>query len=172
MLGINADSCNALSSHFFGPLNILWLNHKHEVAIQNSFDTMVKEIRKTSLLPNIWDDAINAMLGLKQGNLSYAAYTQLFNTFSRKPLTKDLQCVRFIIGLKLKLKLKLKLFTTCTVCAGLHQLPYAPVAVSGPSRQCHIGNLQVRARPLTTVLQPLQRAFGGFTPPRGVCETR
>jgi hypothetical protein len=53
MLGINADSCNALSSHFFGPLTILWLNHKHEVAIQNSFDTMV-EIRKTSLLPRDW----------------------------------------------------------------------------------------------------------------------
>jgi hypothetical protein len=47
------------------------------------------------------------------------------------------------------LKLKLKLFTTCTACAGLHQTPYAPVAVSGPSQLCHTGNLQVRARPLT-----------------------
>jgi 8-oxo-dGTP pyrophosphatase MutT (NUDIX family) len=47
-------------------------------------------------------------------------------------------------------QLKLKLFTTCTVCAGLQQLPYAPVAISGPSQQCHTGNLQVRARPLTT----------------------
>jgi hypothetical protein len=46
-------------------------------------------------------------------------------------------------------KLKLKLFTTCTLCAGLHQLPYAPVAVSGPSQLCHTRNLQVRARPLT-----------------------
>jgi hypothetical protein len=39
------------------------------------------------------------MLGLTQGNLSYAAYTLLFNEFlrrSRQPLTDDLQCVRFI----------------------------------------------------------------------------
>jgi hypothetical protein len=36
-----------------------------------------------------------------------------------------------------QLKLKLKLFTTCTVCAGLQQLQYAPVAVSGPSQLCH-----------------------------------
>jgi hypothetical protein len=50
----------------------------------------------------------------------------------------------------LKLKLILKLFTTCTVCAGLQQVPYAPVAVSWPSQQCHTRNLQVRARPLTT----------------------
>jgi hypothetical protein len=50
----------------------------------------------------------------------------------------------------IKLKLRLKLFTTCTVCAGLQQVPYAPVAVSGPSQQCHTGNLQVGARPLTT----------------------
>jgi hypothetical protein len=39
------------------------------------------------------------------------------------------------------LKLKLKLFTTRTVCAGLHQTPYAPVAVSGPSQLCHTWNL-------------------------------
>jgi hypothetical protein len=47
-------------------------------------------------------------------------------------------------------KLKLKLFTTRTVCAGLEQLPYAPVDVFGPSQLCLIGNLQVRVRPLTT----------------------
>jgi hypothetical protein len=47
-------------------------------------------------------------------------------------------------------KLKLKLFTTCTVCAGLQHLPYAPVAVYGSSQLCHIGNSQVMARPLTT----------------------
>jgi hypothetical protein len=45
---------------------------------------------------------------------------------------------------------KLKLFTTCTVCAGLHEIPYAPVVVYGPSQLCHTGNLQVRARPITT----------------------
>jgi hypothetical protein len=44
----------------------------------------------------------------------------------------------------------LKLFTICTVCAGLQQLQYAPVVVSRPSQQCHVGNPQVRARPLTT----------------------
>jgi hypothetical protein len=41
----------------------------------------VAEIRKTSLLPNIRDDAINALLGLTQGSLSYANYAQLFNDF-------------------------------------------------------------------------------------------
>jgi hypothetical protein len=51
---------------------------------------------------------------------------------------------------RIKLKLKLKLFTTCAVCAGLHQIPYAPVDVSGLSQLCHTWNLQVRARPLTT----------------------
>jgi hypothetical protein len=60
------------------------------------------EIRKTSMLPNIRDGEINAMLGLTQGNLSYATYAQMFNDFlrrSRQPLTDDLQCVRFINGL-------------------------------------------------------------------------
>jgi hypothetical protein len=36
-------------------------------------------------------------------------------------------------GTSIVMKTKLKLFTTCTVCAGLQELPYAPVAVSGPS---------------------------------------
>jgi hypothetical protein len=67
--------------------------------------------------------------------------------------------------------LKLKLFTTCTVCAGLHQIPYAPVAVSGPSQLCHTGNLQVRARPLTTLIQPLQ-GFSGVVLPPGECAMR
>jgi hypothetical protein len=57
--------------------------------------------------------------------------------------------VRYVFSAT-KLKLKLKLFTTCTVCAGLHQTPYAPVVVSGPSQLCHTRNLQVKARPLTT----------------------
>jgi transposase InsO family protein len=48
------------------------------------------------------------------------------------------------------MQLKLKLFTTCTVCADLQQVPYAPVAVSRPSQLCNTGNLQVWARPLTT----------------------
>jgi hypothetical protein len=105
MLGINADSYNVVvwvASQFYGPLNRWWLNHKEQYAITDSFDTLVEEIRKTSLLPNIRDDAIKAMLGLTRGNLSYAYYTQSFNDFlrrSRQHLTYDLQCDRFITGL-------------------------------------------------------------------------
>ena len=65
----------------------------------------------------------------------------------------------------MQLKLKLKLFTTCTVCAGLQQIPYAPIAVSGPSQLCHTWNLQVGARPLTTYIQPLQGCSGFLLPP-------
>jgi hypothetical protein len=36
------------------------------------------------MLHNIRDDEINALLGLTQGNLSYADYTQLFNDFLRR----------------------------------------------------------------------------------------
>jgi hypothetical protein len=67
----------------------------------NSFDSLVEEFRKTSLLPNIRDDAIKALLGITHGNLSYAAYTLQFDEFlqkSRQHLTDDLQCVRFING--------------------------------------------------------------------------
>jgi hypothetical protein len=63
---------------------------------------VVVELRKTSLLANIRDDAINALLSITQGNMSYAFYTQQFNEFSRKfrqLLTADLQCARFIDGL-------------------------------------------------------------------------
>jgi hypothetical protein len=84
MLGINADSYNVVvwvTSQFCRPLNSWWLNRNHHAAIPNSFDSRAVEIRKTSLLPNIRDDAINAMLGLTQGNLSYATYTHLFNDF-------------------------------------------------------------------------------------------
>jgi hypothetical protein len=50
-----------------------WLNRKQQYTIPDStIDTMIEEIRKTSLLLNIRDDAINALLGLTQGNLSYA----------------------------------------------------------------------------------------------------
>jgi hypothetical protein len=48
------------------------------------------------MLPNIRDDAINTLLGITQGNMSYADYTRLFNNIvrrSRQPLTYDLQCV-------------------------------------------------------------------------------
>jgi hypothetical protein len=61
MLGINTDSYNSVvwvTSPFSRPLHIWWLNRKHHAAIQDSFDNLVEEIRKTSLLPNIRDDAI------------------------------------------------------------------------------------------------------------------
>jgi topoisomerase IA-like protein len=67
MLGINPDSYNAVvwvTSQFFGPLNSRWLNRKQRDPIPDTFDSLVRDIRKTSLLPNIRDDAIYAMLGL------------------------------------------------------------------------------------------------------------
>jgi hypothetical protein len=54
------------------------------------------------MLPNVQDNAINALLSLTQGSMSYALYTQQFNDFlrwSRQQLTVDVHCVRFINGL-------------------------------------------------------------------------
>jgi hypothetical protein len=54
------------------------------------------------MLPNTLNDAINALLGIMQGNMSYDAYTQQFNDLlwrSRQHVTTDLQCVRFINGM-------------------------------------------------------------------------
>jgi hypothetical protein len=79
-----------------------WLNRKQQATILTTFDMLVAELRKTSLLPNIQDDAINALLNLTQGNMSYVVYTQQFNDFlrrSRQQLTVDVQCVRFINGM-------------------------------------------------------------------------
>jgi hypothetical protein len=45
----------------------------------------MEEIRKPSLLPNIRNDAINAILGLTQGNLSYADYAFCSTTFYEGP---------------------------------------------------------------------------------------
>jgi uncharacterized membrane protein len=89
-------------AQFFEPLNSSWLNRKQLTAIPYSFDSMVVEIHKTSLLSYILDVAINTLLGLTQRNMSYATYTKWFNDFlrrSRQPLMYDLQCVRFISGL-------------------------------------------------------------------------
>jgi hypothetical protein len=72
-----------------------------QASIPYTFDSLVTKTRKTSMVLNTTDDAINAMLGLTQGSLSYASYTQLFNEFlrrSRQPLTGDLHCIRFING--------------------------------------------------------------------------
>jgi hypothetical protein len=64
---------------------------------------LVAELRKTTFLPNIQDDAINALLNLAQSNtMSYAVYTKQYNDFlrrSRQNLTADVQCVRFINGM-------------------------------------------------------------------------
>jgi hypothetical protein len=52
----------------------------------------VEEFRKTTFLPNIQDDAINALLNLTQGIMSYAVYVKQFNYFlrrSRHDLTTD-----------------------------------------------------------------------------------
>jgi hypothetical protein len=88
MLRINADSWNAVmwvTSTFSRPLNILWLNRKQHVSIPDTFDALVADIRKTSLLPNIRDNSLNALLGLKEGTLSYATSTQMFNGFYEGP---------------------------------------------------------------------------------------
>jgi hypothetical protein len=105
LLGITADSYDSIiwvTSQFSGPLNGLWLNRKHRAAIPATFDLLVAELRKTYMLPNIQDDAINAPLSLTQGKMSYALYTQQLNDFlrrSRRQLTTDVQCVRLINGL-------------------------------------------------------------------------
>jgi hypothetical protein len=83
-------------------MNGWWLNRKVQAAISSTFDMLVAELRKTTFLPNIQDDAINALLGLTQGNMSYALYTKQFNDFlrrTRQNLTADVQCVRFVNGL-------------------------------------------------------------------------
>jgi hypothetical protein len=83
-------------------LNGWWLNRKDQAAIPSTFDLLVAELRKTTFLPNIQDDAINALLKLTQGSTSYALYTKQYNDFlrrSRQNITADVQCVRFIKGL-------------------------------------------------------------------------
>jgi hypothetical protein len=63
---------------------------------------LVAELRKTTFLPNIQDDAINALVSLTQGNMSYGLCIKQFNDLlrrSRHNLTADVQCVRFINGL-------------------------------------------------------------------------
>jgi hypothetical protein len=105
LLGITADSYDSViwaTSLFSRHLNGWWLNRKVQAAIPSTFDLLVAELRKTTFLPNIQDDAINALLNLTQGNMSYALNTKQFNDFlrrSRQNLTADVQCARFINGL-------------------------------------------------------------------------
>jgi hypothetical protein len=87
LLGIHADSYDAViwvTSQVFGPLNIWWLNRKQQAAIPTTFELLVEELRKISLLPNIQDDAIKALLGITHGNMTYAVYIQQINDFLRR----------------------------------------------------------------------------------------
>jgi hypothetical protein len=106
LLGITADSYDSViwvTSQFSGHLNGWWLNRKNQATIPSTYDMLVAELRKSTFLPNIQDDAINALLNLTQSNMmSYAVYTKQYNDFllrSRQNLTADVQCVRFINGL-------------------------------------------------------------------------
>ena len=95
LLGITADSYDSViwvTSQFSGHLNGWWLNRKVQAAIPSTFDQLVAELRKTTFLPNIQDDAISALLSFTQGSMSYALYTKQFNDFlrrSRQSLTTD-----------------------------------------------------------------------------------
>jgi hypothetical protein len=106
MLGITADSYDLVirvTSQFSGHLNGWWLNHKTQAAISSTYDELVAELRRTTFLPNIQDDEINALLNFMQSNtMTYAFYTKQYNDFlrrSRQNLTADVQCVRFINGM-------------------------------------------------------------------------
>jgi hypothetical protein len=105
LLGITADSYDSVvwvTSQFSGPLNGWWLNRKNQAAIPSTYDLLVEELRKTTFLPNVQDDAINAMLNLTQGSMSYVVYVKQFNDFlrrSRQNLKTDVQCARFINGM-------------------------------------------------------------------------
>jgi hypothetical protein len=96
----------------FWTLEWLVAEPEMQAAISFTFDLLVAELLKTTFLPIIQDDAINALLNLAQGSMSYALYTQRFNDFlrrSRQKLTVDVQCVRFINGMaNFKLKTQAK----------------------------------------------------------------
>jgi hypothetical protein len=105
LLGITVDSYDLViwvTSQFSRPLNGWWMNRKNQGAIPSTYDLLVAELRKTTFSPNIQDDAINALLDLTQGNMSYDVYVKKFNDFlrrSRQNLTPEVQCVRIINGL-------------------------------------------------------------------------
>jgi ADP-ribose pyrophosphatase YjhB (NUDIX family) len=106
MLGITRDSYDSViwvTSQFAGHLNGWWLNRKTQPPIPATYDELVTQLRKSMFLPNIKDDAINALLNFTQSNtMSYASYTKMYNDYlrrSREHMTADVQCVRFINGL-------------------------------------------------------------------------
>jgi hypothetical protein len=96
LLGITADSYNSViwvTSQFSRHLNGWWLNQKVQAAIPSTYDQLVAELRKTTFLLDIQDDAINALLNLTKSNMmSYAVYVKQFYDFlrrSRQNLTAD-----------------------------------------------------------------------------------
>jgi hypothetical protein len=106
MLGITANSYDAVfwvTSQFSGHLGGWWLNRKNQPPIPSTYNELVEELRKSTFLPNIQDDAINALMNFMQSNtMSYALYTKQYNDYlrrSRQDLTAEVQCVRFINGL-------------------------------------------------------------------------
>jgi uncharacterized membrane protein YgcG len=106
MLGITADSYDSViwfTSQLSGHLNGWWLNRKNQPPIPSTYDELVTELRKSTFLPNIKDDEINALLNFTQSStMSYTVYTKQYNDYfrrSREHLTAVVQCVRFINGL-------------------------------------------------------------------------
>jgi uncharacterized membrane protein YgcG len=106
MLGITPDSYDSViwvTSQFAGHLDGWWLNRKTQPPIPATYNELVTELRNSTFLPNIKDDAINALLSFtRSSTMSYAFYTKQYNDYlrrSRQPLSADVQCVRFINGL-------------------------------------------------------------------------
>jgi hypothetical protein len=67
MLSISADSYNVLvkvTGHFSRPSHGWWFKRKQHSSIPYTFDSLVTQICKTCLLPNIRDDAITALIQL------------------------------------------------------------------------------------------------------------
>jgi hypothetical protein len=88
LLGITADSYDSViwvTSQFSRHMNGWWLNRKVQAAIPSTYDQLVAELRKTTILPNIQGDAINALLNFTQSNtMSYVVYVKQFNDFLRR----------------------------------------------------------------------------------------
>jgi hypothetical protein len=75
MFGINPDTYKVVvwvMSQFPGFLNKWWLYRKTQAVIPYAFDSLVIEIRKTSLLPIIIEDAITDMILITQGSHRHA----------------------------------------------------------------------------------------------------
>jgi hypothetical protein len=67
MLGIKPDWYNVVvgvTYQFSGPLKIWLLDSKRKTTILGTFDSLVIEIRNTSLTPNIRDEAITIAIQL------------------------------------------------------------------------------------------------------------